>query len=588
MKSDGLRNGIVFTNKARCRDCYRCVRACPVKAIKMEDAQANVEDELCIHCGTCIRECPQGAKQYKNEIEKVKALLKGDVKPAVSIAPSFAGFYNSWETKRIPSALRKLGFVHIAETAVGAYYSAKLSLEYIESGRSSVNIASACPAIINYIEKYQPKFVNSLIPVNSPMIAHAKAIKQKFGGNKPVVFIGPCIAKKGEAEREEYEGLIDAVLTFEELADLFEEEEIIPGRCEESGFDEIPAGNARLYALAGGQSKTVNMDSGHFSTDVVAISGYDEIRDLLESVDPSRDNIIIEPLFCNSGCINGPGSKSEKKIFDRKKSLLKYNAEKEVNDNPEVPDIYLTTEYKSKEVAREEFTEEEIKKVLAKTGKTTPEDELNCGACGYLSCRDKAKAVLKGMAEHEMCIPYVRRMAEQRTDKIIESSPNGIVILDDELKILSMNPAFKRFFMCSDSVCGKNISYLMDPEPFVELASKPIKMLEATVQHDKYNIVCHQKMYMLQEDNQYVGIFVNITKNISDREMLDELRNETITQARELLDHQINMAQNLAKVLGENTARGEKLVENLLKLSKDDNDKNSRNDNRWLMDLYSR
>jgi uncharacterized Fe-S cluster-containing protein len=216
-----------------------------------------------------------------------------------------------------------------------------------------------------------------------------------------------------------------------------------------------------------------------------------------------------------------------------------------------------------------EFTEGEIGLILEQTGKASPEDQLNCGACGYPTCRDKAIAVLRGMAEPEMCIPYMRRLAERRTDRIIETSPNGIVILDERLCIISMNPAFKRFFLSSDAVLGKHISYLMDPAPFERLSLSGENLIEITVSHDNYKLLCHELLYPLREDHQYAGIFVNITRSDDSERRLEKLRSDTVTQAQELLDHQVAMAQKMAQFLGESAARGEDLVRKLLKVAEE-------------------
>jgi len=230
--------------------------------------------------------------------------------------------------------------------------------------------------------------------------------------------------------------------------------------------------------------------------------------------------------------------------------------------------------------------EEEIKRILALTGKVAPEDELNCGACGYNSCRDKALAVLRGMAEPEMCIPYMRRLAEQRSDRIMETSPNGIVILNEQLAIIAMNPAFRRFFMCSEACLGKPISYLMDPDPFERLASGAETLVEMTARHDRYHLVTHQIIYALREEHQYAGIFVNVTTTHDSQKKLTELRAQTVTQARELLEHQINMAQKMAQFLGESTAQGEQLVEHLMELTGPDEEQREDNGSDWLRDAY--
>ena len=222
-----------------------------------------------------------------------------------------------------------------------------------------------------------------------------------------------------------------------------------------------------------------------------------------------------------------------------------------------------------------------------------PEDQLNCGACGYPSCRDKAIAVIEGMAELDMCVPYMKRLAERRTDKIIETSPNGIVILDERLNIISMNPAFRNLFMCSEAVCGRPISYLMDPDPFEKLASGSEELVETVVRHTRGNLVCHEILYRLTEDRQFVGIFVNITKTRAQKERLDALRAQTVMQARELLEHQINMAQTIAGFLGESTAQSEGLLERLITLAGDENGDPNDSDSQtkygieWIRDIYT-
>jgi PAS domain S-box-containing protein len=224
------------------------------------------------------------------------------------------------------------------------------------------------------------------------------------------------------------------------------------------------------------------------------------------------------------------------------------------------------------------------------TGKGAEAHQLNCGACGYATCRDKAVAVIRGMAEPEMCIPYMKRLAEQRVDRIIETSPNGIVILDDQLRILHMNPAFRRFFLCSDAVYGQRISYLLDPEPFERLASGQEQLVEATVEYKQYNLVCHEILYPLREERQYVGILINITHSRTSQQELDHLRAQTALQARELLEHQIQMAQRLAQFLGESTAKGEDLVEKLMLLADEAGDparRESRKSGQWLRDTYT-
>lgn len=578
---------VVYTNKARCRDCYRCVRVCPVKAISMHKGQAFVEEDRCLACGTCIRECPQGAKQFRNDIERAVRLISSGKPVAVSLAPSFAAAYSDWERKRLPSALRKLGFSYVAETAIGAYQVAVATAQYVSDHVGKAHVCTACPAVVSYIERYRPELVDTLVPIVSPMIAHARQIKEKLGPESKVVFIGPCVAKKAEADRPEYAGLVDCVLTFRELAEWLERDDISLTACEESDFDQEPGGEARFFPIVGGSIRTSALSTDVTSGDVISVSGVDEVRDALDSLRDNPRSVVIEPLFCLQGCVNGPAMVSERNVYQRRQDLLGYAKEHPGVEEGPVEAESLQTDFAATRLDEDKpVREEDIKRILALTGKLTAEDELNCGACGYNSCRDKAVAVLRGLAEPEMCIPYMKRLAEQRSDLIIETSPNGIVILDEKLTIIAMNPAFRKFFMCSEACLGKPISYLMDPDPFERLISGEEEVVEMTARHDRYKLVTHQIMYALREQRQYVGIFVNITSTHDSQKQLDKLRAQTLSQARELLEHQISMAQKIAQFLGESTAQGEQLVENLMEMT-GDQEKQGDEGTDWLWDTYT-
>jgi iron only hydrogenase large subunit-like protein len=587
METGSMRRQPVYTNKARCRDCYRCVRVCPVKAIRMRDNQAFVVEERCISCGTCIRECPQRAKTFRNDVDRASILLRSGRPVAVSMAPSFTSVFTGWERTRIASALRTLGFSYVAETAVGAWEVARESRRFIDRNPGSPHIASACPAVVTWIERYHPAAARFLIPVSSPMIAHGRMLKARLGPDAAVVFVGPCVAKKAEAERPELAGAVDCVLTFIELAEWLAREGIDIAACEESRFNEEPAGDSRTFPLVGGCLRTASLSSDMLAPDIVAASGFEELEQLVSSVEARQRPIVVEPLFCLQGCINGPAIGIDRPLIDRRQEVLGWAVSPPdaagaaaaaaawtaagspaPADEPPVP---LGTRFTAGPAwVDQPITEEEIDAVFEKTGKTRPEDRLNCGACGYPTCRAKAIAVIRGMAEAEMCIPVMKRLAEQRTDRIIDTSPNGIVILDERLAILSMNPSFRKFFMCSDAVCGRHISYLMDPDPFERLTGAASDKEEFTAAHERYGIVCHQILYALREERQYVGIFVNITQTEDSRRRLDSLKARTALQARELMEHQVEMAQKIAAYLGESTAQSEALVEKLLELSSEE------------------
>ena len=579
---------VVFTNRARCRDCYRCIRVCPVSAIGLRQGQAYVDSQRCISCGTCIRECPQKAKNYNKDLEQVIDLLKSRPNAAVSLAPSFASLYEDWQIKRLPSVFRRLGFGFVAETSVAAYYVAIETLRESRQHRSNTKILTSCPAIVSYIEHYKPEFIESLLPISSPMIVHSVMLKEQLGQDCKVVFIGPCVAKKGEA-KERPESAVDYVLTFEELDEWFERENIDISEFEESDFDQQPQGWARNFPLAGGCLQTADLPTDMLNQKIVSVCGYSQLDDLLNSID-GKDDILIEALFCEQGCINGPAISPAKTVYQRRRNVLNYSDTPLNKTSDYKPVSGITTKFCMKASDESEITQEQIRQIFIETGKENPDDQLNCGACGYNTCKEQAIAVLRNMAEADMCVPFIRKLALQRTDKIIETSPNGIVILDEKLCILHMNPSFKKMFMCSNSGLGKNISFLMEPEIFENALTEPFDIIEKIIDHSRYNLICNQIVYGLKDENQVVGIFVNLTSNLKNKQKLDHLREQTLEQARGLLSHQISMAGQIAQYVGDSTAKSEKLLANLMKMAGSDSSEKTgidKDDNgKWLKNIY--
>ncbi len=558
-------DNVVYTNKALCRDCNKCVRVCPVNAIKIENAQAQVIPDKCIDCGACVLECPQNAKSYTSDLDKILQALKKGEKIAVSVAPSFASVYQPWQVLRIPSALRMCGFSFIAETAVGAYETSGQSRDYIESYPKQSHICTACPAVVSYVEKYTPQLVNKLVPVVSPLIAHARILKRKLPDHH-IVFIGPCIAKIREIKRPELHGEVFAAITFEELYGLFVENNIVIENCEESSFDELPKGDSRLFPIEGGLLKTAGLSTDLMDNTYLSISGSREVQEALKLVEESDEPIVVEPLYCKHGCIAGPAIPKNRNNYKDRHRILNYHKDNKADTSSlNNTNVNLNTRFnKNTSISKPVYTELEIKEVLNKTGKQNSENELNCGGCGYDTCRKKAIAVLQGIAEVEMCIPYMRRLAEKRSHLIIEKDPNGIVLLDDQLRIRHMNPAFKKMFFCSDSTLDQPISYLLDSGPFEKLLSNQDSIIREELKVPNYNLICHQFCYSIPEENKLVGIFVDVTDFQQNKSKLNKIKTDTIIQAHELIDHQIKMAQEQAKFLGENTARGEMLLQKLI------------------------
>ncbi|HQL93469.1 MAG TPA: [Fe-Fe] hydrogenase large subunit C-terminal domain-containing protein [Candidatus Hydrogenedentes bacterium] len=563
---------VVFTHTARCRDCYRCLRACPVKAIRVVDGQAYVDADRCIACGTCIRECPQHAKQYRRDLDRAERLMAGPGAKAASVAPSFAALFGPEDRDRLPAALRRLGFDHVGETAVGAFESAALTGAHVRAHPGRQTICTACPAVVAHIEQYAPDLASRLAPVASPMIAHARLLKERHGPDTKVFFFGPCVTKKAEAERPELAGDVDCVLTFGEMCDWLAQRDIALADCPPGAFDETPPGESRFFPVPGGLARTAGLATDLLDTQVIAVSGAADLEAALDALRRTDRPVVLEPLFCAQGCVNGPGMPAPDNPFARRTAVLDYaGGHPGAAADPAAP---VPAAVRARGAAahaavpgpREVFPEDDVEGVLRALGKEAEEDRLNCGACGYGSCREHAEAVLSGMAAPEMCIPHMRRLAEQRGDRIIETTPNGVLIVDSELKVLGVNPAFRRLFQCGDGVLGRHVSCLMDAEPFerVLASGEPV---EQTVRHENYHKVCHELVYPLTEDRQIVGIFVDITRTAASEESLERLRAETARKAKELLDHQLGMAQELARFLGASTAQSEELVRHLMTLA---------------------
>ncbi|MBE0601801.1 MAG: PAS domain-containing protein, partial [Firmicutes bacterium] len=409
-----------------------------------------------------VKTCLQKAKVDESQLDEIKKIVKsGDV--VACVAPSFAAEYPGYLRRRLAAGLRGLGFKRVEETSIGADAVADYTKKLVAAtGRGG--IATACPAVVDYVQTYMPEHIDLLLPVVSPMIAHCK-ITKTLHPDMRTVFIGPCVAKKAEAQQEKYKGIVDGVLTFKELNAWFAEEGIVLEDICDSGFDQIGHLNtAKLFPLPGGMIKTAGLDDSIDSINIVHTSGYENTITLLHAAVDSKDLEIIEPLFCNGGCIGGAGNESCNNIFEKRKDIINYAHEKDepVGAEEEMPPVDLATHFAKKPVKGVKYTEQDILDVYEHTYKSAPENRLNCGACGYANCEENAIAILNGMAEYSMCIPYMRRRAENRADTILHNAPEGVVILDEGLTIQLVNPAFEKYFNCTSAIIGRKISYLLD------------------------------------------------------------------------------------------------------------------------------
>lgn len=404
---------IIYTIKEKCRVCYTCVRECPAKAIKIVDGQAEVLGERCIGCGNCVKVCSQNAKKVLWCIEGALNLLKSGKKTAAIIAPSFPAEFEDIPYKKIIGAIEKIGFDYIHEVGFAADVVAREYKKILKDNPDKSYISSSCPAVVSYVEKYHPELIDNLMPVVSPMIAEARILKKKYK-DVNVVFIGPCIAKKGEKIREELLGEVDTALTFQELRELFAIKNIDFNKIKERDFDKPHAFIGGLFPISRGILQTADIKEDLIESNVVSADGKNNLLEAIKEFKKGFVKTKLLDVLCCEGCIMGAGIKNKIPLYkkrylvssyvnERKKLLNKDDFNKELVN---FSDVNYRTKFSNKDQRIPQPSDEEIEQVLKIMGKKTLEDELNCGACGYETCREHSIAILKGLAENEMCLPY--------------------------------------------------------------------------------------------------------------------------------------------------------------------------------------
>ena len=534
---------------AKCKDCFKCLRECPVKAIRYENHQAKIIDSRCILCGKCTLVCPQNAKQVHSEAEDVLALLASGKRVVASLAPSFVSSFGVQDFDVMAEALSELGFAETEETAIGAKAVTEEYARLLKTGEFRNFISSACPAVNRMIQLYYPSALKYLAPVPSPMVAHARMIKKR-DPDAAIVFIGPCIAKKREAAES---GIIDGVLTFEELNALFERKNIDLGKIEAKTQSEKHSLKARYYPIPRGIIKSFDaLPEGY---EYVAVDGVKRCAEVLEEVD-SLSGLFLELNCCEHACVGGPCRPATRSgAVKSNEDVRRYAAKDIAAPAASVPETDLTQ--KHPRIILDDFipSEKDIRAVLAKTGKNSPEDELNCGACGYSTCREKAIAVLNGYADIEMCLPYMRSRAESMSYEIIQNTPNGIVLMSDDFTILDINSRAMRLLGVTEhDVRGMLAFDCFDCEEFISAVTKGKNVSKKRVFVNRTKKYIELSIVLLQEHKVLFGVMKDITDSVEYDEKLNAVKLETLATTDEVIKKQMRVAQEIASLLGETTA----------------------------------
>ena len=536
---------ILGLKKTNCKSCHKCIRNCAVKSIRFTAGQAHIVEDECILCGRCFAVCPQDAKVIASDMEKVRIMLQTGTVYA-SIAPSFAASYPGVGIDALEDALKKLGFAGAEETAVGATIVKKEYERILDEEKPNILVSSCCSSINLMLRKYYPEALFTLAPVITPMQAHCRDIKRRHPEAK-TVFIGPCISKKSEAAEED---AVDAVLMFDEFNRWLREEGIELGRRE----DIRKGGRARVFPTAGGIIETMDKNPEYT---YVAVDGVKKCMDVLDEIKEGRlHNCFIEMSACEGSCADGP-------ILDKMKNTPAQNylqvvryAEKEDFAVEKYAKEEIAAVYEPFELEAEQPSEAEIKAMLLKMNKLSKEDELNCGSCGYCTCREKAIAIIQGKAEISMCLPYMLSQMENLSDSVVANFPDAILVLNDELEIQKINPKAKKILRIRDEsdVMGEHIGRLLDPEPFEMVMLKKKDLMYEQLYLAEYECYVEQTIIYNREGHQFICILCDITADMALREKKLANQNHAFEIANDMAKKQLKIVQSIASLLGETTA----------------------------------
>lgn len=534
--------------KSNCKNCHKCIRHCPVKSIRFSGEQAHIVTDECILCGQCFVVCPQNAKQVMDETEKVKVLLNSGSPVIASIAPSFIANYEGVGIEVLREAMKKLGFYDVEETAIGATIVKNEYERLLREEHRDILITSCCHSVNLLIQKYFKSLLPYLADVVSPMQAHCRDIRRRYPDAK-TVFIGPCIAKKDEADH--YVGIVDAVLTFDELTAWFQSRNIVLSKNAETNDES----RARFFPTTGGILKTMNLEMPDYT--YLAIDGTDQCIEVLRDIERGGlKHCFIEMSACKGSCIGGPVMDKAHRSPLRDYIAVENYAGKRDFNVVQPPLSMIKKEFTTIQHDKQMPTEEEIKAILHQMNKFTPMDELNCGTCGYNTCREKAIAVFQGKAEITMCLPFLKEQAERFSDTIFKNTPNGLVVVNDKLEVQQINPAAQTILNIRQpsDVLGAPIVRILDPSDFIHVLDTYKGIYNQRKFLTEYQRYVDQTIVYDKECHLLVCIMRDVTSEQKAHADKEELSRNTIEVADKVVEKQMKVVQDIASLLGETVA----------------------------------
>lgn len=566
-------NKFIKYDSEKCDDCYKCLRTCPTKAIMINKDQRKIIEELCIKCGACKRICPRDAIEIQNDKYLIKKWLNQNKTIAVSLAPSFAGIKQFNHYHQLIAGLKRLGFKYIEETSVGAEAVAKIYEDELKNHSKGNIITTACPASNFYIEKNHPELIKQMLPIVSPMIYHGRLLKKQYDSDIKVVFIGPCLAKKAEAF--EMKGAVDGVLTFNELIEWFAEEDIILDKLAPQAFDAVGSKRGAAFPLGSTLFKKDLNNHLNDQLNFLRVTGIDACKDVLNSLEEDQlNNYCVEINICDGSCINGPDFPSEKQHFYESRDLIKNYVEQQGIEHKETKVIEYKRTFKNKKKYFEQPSEEELQEILRSIGKYDEHDELNCGACGYTTCRQKAISIYYEMSDPHMCMAYLREKAESFQSVFFEHSPNALCILDEDFTIVDYNNAFHNIFGYSNiNLEHFPISAFFDEELFETFFNSDQTIYKEKIFLSQYDKKFYLTLVYVEAIEAIVLILMDITLEENYKKEVEMMKKDTLDTCQNVIEEQMRVAQEIASLLGETTAQTKVNLNKLKSLVLNDKDR---------------